>query len=295
MRDDLRAAGVRALAHAGSENWFFGHLGASAIAAHSLLNDFGLPDDVRGPIEALCDRIVDGSPQRFGDAAASGADPCEPKPILTAVGGALRSLRNSGHGIIYATLGLRAMSEDPALCTTAHCDGITRLVAAAQDDSPQRYYGFDDYTRVAPSADEVPDFRSLDEALAYAVAECATAFADAEIDGRRHFFRGEKVHGVTYTWALCELERLGHGELARRGLALARQMLLLGRQRPPGNSEPLAPAPSTPAEPSFWTAVTDPFHALKLSYAALGAADRLGRPRGALLRALGPVWSARRT
>jgi hypothetical protein len=292
VREDLRAAGVRALANAGNENWFFGHLGACVVAGHAMLNDFDLSDPVRDGVASLADHIVDGNPQRFGDAGAGAM--CEPKAVLKAIGDCIGTLHNSGHGIIYATLGLRAMAEDAALCTTAHCDGIARLTVAANDDSPQRYYGFEDYSTVVPTAEQVPEFDTPTEALAYAIEECEHAWSDAQIKDRRYFFNGEKIHGVTYSWALCELEQLGHSELATRGLGIARQMLLLNRQQPPAGAKPSPPARWIPTDAEFWTSTTDPFHALKLAYAALCAAEKLDRPQEALLRSLSRIWSISR-
>ena len=67
-----------------------------------------------------------------------------------------------------------------------------------------------------PSA--IPRASSLDALTRTAIAECAVVYSDEEVAGQRHFFNGEKIHGVTHAQALADLRALGHAALAETGL-----------------------------------------------------------------------------
>ena len=296
MRDDLLSIGLASLSKAGESGvWFSGHFGGAVISGHFLLNEFALEPAVARLIEAKLDEIVDTFPAFFPTARPTpGTDPrvAEPEAILEQLEPALGRVANSGHAVIYASLALRAMRLDTSLQTESSCRNIADLVAAASQHDPNRYYGFDDPSAVELPSEGLPDAGSLDALTRAAIAECAVVYPDEEIAGRKHFFNGEKIHGVTHAQALADLAVLGHGSLVAQGLASLRKQLYLSRQQPP---EPKRTSPRTqliPTQPEFWrTKPADGLHVVKLSYAALAAADRLGAPRPEILGALAAVWN----
>jgi hypothetical protein len=172
--------------------------------------------------------------------------------------------------------------------------GVARLHRNAQDPDPDRYYGIPDHTRVAiePCALPAVGLDAVQLTLA-SLGEFERVHPDLHIEGRRYFFAGEKLHLVTHAHALLWLEALGHDEVARRGLAAHRRQVVLTRHEPPGDTAPLAPASSGPADPGYWGAHGDPWHEIKLAHALSELLPRLpSAERDRAEAHLPMVWAA---
>ena len=294
MREDLLPIGIASLSKAGEgEAWFSGHFGSAIIAGYFLLNEFALDPPVIRLIAAKLDLILESFPAFFPSPPPGNEPPVEEaSAILQQLEPAVLRVANSGHAVIYASLALRAMQRAPALQTASLCQNVATLVAATAQHDPSRYYGCDDPAAADIPEDALPEVSNLDALTRAAIAECERVYPDEEIAGRRHFFNGEKIHGVTHAQALADLAGLGHSSLAEKGRASLRRQLYLSRQTPPDPSRTSPRTELIPSQQDFWRAkATDGFHLVKLSYAALAAADRLQLPRAEVLGALAAVWN----
>jgi hypothetical protein len=293
MREDLLSSGMASLAQAGeTPTWFTGHFGAAAIAGYFLLNDFSLEPPVVRLIGAKLDLMVESFPTLFPPSPAAEAREDEACAIVRELESAIATVANSGHAVIYGSLALRAMRQDPALQTASACRNIAALIAAASQHDPDRYYGWGDIAGVDVPDEAIAKDASIDELTRIAVSECALVYPDEEIAGKRHFFNGEKIHGVTLAQALADLSASGHDALAQKGRAALRKQLYLSRQTPPDVTRTSPTTDLVPTQEEFWRAKpVDGLHVVKLSYAALAAADRLETPRPELLAALASVWN----
>ncbi len=274
--------GLAALSRAGRSGWFDGHIGAAMIALGLFETENRLPRETR----YLVRRQRTLHLTRYADYFALPTER-SPKiegtgPILAALRPHLGRLATSGHGVIFGALALRSLDAAPEMATEHLVDGITTLLGAAALDRPDRYFGRPDYhaatTEIgADQPGDPPTYGSSLEMIRAALRALDLVQDDAEIDGRRYYFAGEKLHAVTHAQALCLLEDLGHGDLARAGFAGHRRQLELNRQEPPGDhaSAPRRPYHLTPIDPGFWDGPLKDAHTFKLAYAGHDLLRRL--------------------
>lgn len=274
--------GLHALVRAGEqEAWFFGHIGAAYISGAALVGEFGpspLPAPARARLAARLPSLSDPFPEWVRPLDEPVSRPADPGPVVEQLADRIATLRMSGHPTIYAVAALRAMHARPELTTERVVAGVLRLCEAARGDDRERYLGVDD-SYVVDEHDREHASRGADAALDTALEACAQLTPDRDVEGRRYFLFGEKIHVLTHLHALRVLESLGHAELARRGLiAQASQVRLC---RFPDEAQRSLPAPASvgPTDAAFWEVDgVDVLHKLKLAEAVL---------------ALGPAFDAR--
>lgn len=293
--------GLAALGRAGRAGWFDGHVGAAMIA----LGLFETENNLRQETRYLVRRQRTLHLARFADYFALPTEPSRRidgvAPILAALAPHVTRLATSGHGVIFGALALRALHAAPEMATENLIAGIVALLGTAAEDRPNRYYGRPDYqartTEVpADGRDQPPAYQSSQDMIRAALAELDPVYDDAEIDGRRYFFAGEKLHGVTHAQALCLLEDLGHGPMARAGFAGHRRQLELNRQEPPADQAIARRRPYhlIPIDPGFWDGPCKDAHAFKLAYAGYDLLRRLpADERVRHLAGLARFWDAR--
>lgn len=273
--NDRMKLGLTGLARAGAVGWFPGHFGAAVLAGHFLLGRRDLPAEVKEEIATQTDAIPGLAPKLFVPFPEAAALPDAEARLVEALAPNVRKLAKSGHGVIYGSLALRALRERPELATAEIVLGLEKLFASARDDAPDRYWGVADY-HAAPMPSDPPPYASLDELARRAFDEMEVVYPEQQIDGETYYFSGEKLHTFTYAQALCDLDSLGYGALAREGLEPHRKHLALSRMTPP-SGEPKRPAPDatfTPLTLHYWKRDRFDDHALKLAYAALALLDR---------------------
>lgn len=286
--------GLAALVRAGeARNWFTGHFGAALIAGGALLRDPAMPGEAIVPV---LDRLVAKLPDWFRPLEDLGdlGTPTSLDDLVTSLAERIGTARTSGHPTIYAVAGLRALARAPERVTTRIVDGLVALHQCTHtDDERGRYYGIDDYFTADVNVDDVPELPDLESAFQEAFRACRDLVPDADVDGRRHFFAGEKIHLVTHAHALDCLDELGYAPLARAGLVSERIQLKLTVT--PDCARKPVPEPSslTPQMSSFWDHDgADVFHKLKLAEAAYQLLPKIPpQERPDAERCLGLFWS----
>jgi len=234
--------GLCGLARAHLASSMAGHLGAALLAGWFFAEEHpDLDADVFAGVTRDLDRIVSGEESIWFDAAEAGITvpelfapfPSEPAAtqrvasIPTALSRNVDHTREAGHNVIFASLALRAFAEHPEHATPSIVDGIRRLIERFDRATPgPGYYGRErgwidgDAVTLAdddgppPYADEAALFRTVIDEL----------IRGASI--RRRGFGG-LVHIINHAYALAELSRAGHQELAIRGLGAHHRHLRL--------------------------------------------------------------------
>jgi len=299
-------AGIAALVRAGeSKNWFFGHFGAALIAGTRLLRDPELPGPAAMALSAKLSDLVAENRDWFAPLSNAALS----TPFELASVGAHRNrealvvvlrrdagtLRTSGHATIYLSAALDVLARHPGWSSDRVVDGLISLHAAGQEDDPARYYGTPDYfdgeTR-AISSDEGRGGDSI-EAFRIGIASLDHQLPDREIEGRRHFLTGEKLHLLTHAHAIATFERLGLGDVAER--AMRAQERLAGLVEPSRGLEAaeVAAAGATPFDAHFWEqSVPDVFHVIKVAEAVVAQVPRLPEgERGVALERIARLWT----
>ncbi len=296
--EEFEAVGVVALVRAGEAGkWFFGHFGAAMIAGARLLSNPNLPGPVALVLSAKLRDMLDANRDWYSPLT----DPCTGlvgvEPVLVELRESAGNLRTSGHPTIYMTAALHVLSRQPALATERAIDALIALHKAARVDDPSRYYGHDDYFRVAdrPAGQLVSP--RIEEGSSRAMQAAFEALghlaADQSIAGRHYFLAGEKVHLITHFHAIVTLEGLGYHDIAAAAEKAQESLRLLveaSNTIPPSD---LKPARSTPNETRFWEQESvDPAHVIKLAEAVTAMLPRMaGTERKVAEENLARLWS----
>lgn len=193
--------------------WFQAHWGAAVLAAYYLCRDVELPDRVKAVVRAQADLLIAKFSEYFVPFEGETADSKRVEEIAAALEGPITGHRASGHHVIFAALGLRALAEAPELATPSLIRGFVKTTEriAAGKAAPDT-----EYNRANP----LPAF--TDEAsLADALFTCILRYENAVFDapGGKGPARPNFTHQITSTESLIQLMRAGRGKLAARGHA----------------------------------------------------------------------------
>ena len=164
------------------------------------------------------------------------ADPKLIEGLLEDLDGGIASLRGKGHNIIFAVTCLKALRAVPDAATPERIDGLRKMVQS---------FG---QTRGEAEKDSDP-LVGLDDEQKF-VHFIFEEFLRARGDG----FDG---HVVTIGHALVELNRMGHKELARKGVPAYWQWVRGARAGEDEGASDIAPAPPrepTPLNREYWAA-----------------------------------------
>lgn len=281
---DYLAKGLSALARAHHVNNMAGHLGAAVVAGYFIAEQHpDLDDAVYEGIEGELDRIIAGqsvfSPKP--NASVSVADmfqsfPKEPahENLVDGIADALAEnidrTRQSGHNVIFAAIAIRALKDHPGLATPPVTDGIRKLIAGFNDESPgSGYYGAEkgriNGRNVTLQRDDAfPPYSNL-QAMANAVLDALIQHA---ADRRVGF--GGLTHVINHAAALAELAHYGYRELAIGGLAAHHEHMQLWRTLPNVAGEPGQRIPTKtehdPRTSAFWQSGELPRDSAKLTH-----------------------------
>jgi hypothetical protein len=261
--------GLCGLARAHLTSSMAGHLGAALLAGWFFAEEHpDLDAGVYAGVARDLDRIVAGEESIWFDAAAAGITvpelfapfPREPSAtervasIATALSANIDHTREAGHNAIFASLALRAFAEHPEHATPSIVDGIRQLIELFDRATPgPGYYGskrgwIDGDAVTLADDDGLPPY--TDEAAMF------QAVIDELVRGasiRRQGFGG-LVHLINHAYALTELSRAGHLDLASRGLRAHHHHLRLYRSLPDVEGElgALVKDRHDPLTPEHW-------------------------------------------
>ena len=261
--------GICGLARSPRASVFAGHLGAAVIAGYFVGEDQSdLPDGVYRGIEGELDRIIRGEETIWFNAKKAGITPHElfdPYPkqssdrklidsIAKALAKNIDRTRQSGHNVIFASIGIRALSDHPQYATPEIVAGISKLIAGFDNAVPGRGYlgkekgwveGKD--ARAAESTQFAP-YRSLGD-----MAETVLKTLIESTSVRRRGFGG-LWHIINHAAGLVELDHFGYKQLALSGLPAHHEHIRLWRSLPDVSSELglLPKAAHDPRTPAYW-------------------------------------------
>jgi hypothetical protein len=285
--------GLCGLARAHLASSMAGHLGAALLAGWFFAEEHpDLDAGVFAGVTRDLDRIVAGEESLWFDAEEAGITVAElfapfpresPAPervasIPAALSANIDHTREAGHNSIFASLALRAFAEHPEHATPSIVDGIRRLTELFDRATPgPGYYGrqrgwIDGDAVTLADDDGLPPY--ADEAA------MSQAVIDELIGGasiRRQGFGG-LFHIINHAYALAELSRAGHADLASRGLRAHHRHLRLYRSLPDLEAElgavvknrhdPLTPQHWSRRDSVQWSAWLS--HRIKTLYAFRG-------------------------
>jgi hypothetical protein len=215
-----------------------GHNAAAVISSAFFCREQKLGADTQKEILAYLDARLFKNPIYAAGRPKEAADPGLVEGLLEDLDAGIATLRGKGHNIIFAVTSLKALRAVPEAATPDRIDGLRKMVrsfgktrgGAATDSDP--LVGLDD-----------------EEKFVHFVFE---EFLKAKGNG----FDG---HVVTIGHALIELYRMGHKELARKGVPSYWQWVREARAgdgegEGAGEVAPAAPPAPTPLTREYWAA-----------------------------------------
>ena len=264
------AKGLRALARAHQVNTMAGHLGAAVVAGYFIAEQHpNLDDEVCRGIEGELDRIVAGesvfSPR--GNATTSVADLFEPFPNQASdeslIDGIADSLtenidrtRQSGHNVIFASIAIRAMKDHPEFATPAVIDGIRKLIAGFNGQSPGSGYYGKSKGRINGRKIALPDEADFPPYANLQVMTKSVLDALIEHASERRVGYGGLTHIINHAAAIAELAHYGYNDLAIKALPAHHEHVQLWRTLPDVADEPDQGHPKKakhdPRKPEYW-------------------------------------------
>jgi hypothetical protein len=213
-----------------------GHNAAAVISSAFFCREQNLGADTQKEILAYLDARLLKNPIYEAAWPKEAADPKLIEGLLEDLDAGIATLRGKGHNIIFAVTCLKALRAVPEAATPERIDGLRKMV---------RSFG---KTRV--EAAKAPDpLVGLDDEQEF-VHFIFEEFLRAKGDG----FDG---HVMTIGHALVELYRMGHKELARKGVPAYWQWVREARAGEDEGASRVAPAPPrapTPLDRAYWAA-----------------------------------------
>ena len=213
-----------------------GHNAAAVISSAFFCREQRLDADTQKEILAYLDARLLKNPIYAEARPSEAADPGLVAGLLEDLDAGIATLRGKGHNIIFTVASLKALRAVPEAATPGRIDGLRKMVRsfgkargeAAKDPDP--LVGLDD-----------------EKKFVHFVFE---EFLRAKGDG----FDG---HVVTIGHALVELHRMGHEELARKGVPAYWQWVRearAGDDEGGGEVAPTPPGAPTPLDREYWAA-----------------------------------------
>ena len=277
--------GLNALARAHNMSSMAGHLGASFIAGYFIgkQRPHLAPEVYRG-IEGDLDRVLQGGSvfgkrmsknSKLGDSELFESFPKQ-KPDATLIDGLAEGLaksisqpRQSGHNVIFASLAIRALKDHPEFATPAVVDGIRKLLAMFNNQTPgSGYYGKEKGRMYGnkvtlPDDDGTPEYDDI-HGMAVAVFDEAIHL-NPQVHRSGY---GGLVHIINHAAAITDLEECGYRDLIPRAIRSHRHHLRLWRNLPDVADErgPLQHSLFTPHSAQYWTSGKVPYDRALLTH-----------------------------
>lgn len=262
-------SGINGLANAHKAGTMAGHLGAAVSAGYFFGEDQSdLPGEVFRGIEGEIKRIIAGEEAIWWNAKQAGitpedlfkpfpkveATPDSIKSIADALQKNVRETRQSGHNVIFASIGIRALLDHTAFASPQVIAGIAKLTEGFNTAHAGRgYYGKQmgwltgNQVELEPN-DTFPPYASIQEMVDVTISEL---IATASV--KKQGFGG-LWHIINHAAAVTELDRFGFKELARLALPAHHQHIRLWRSLPDVEEElgAVPKAAHDPHDPEYW-------------------------------------------
>ncbi|QDV62300.1 hypothetical protein Mal65_14340 [Crateriforma conspicua] len=277
--------GLNALARAHHMSSMAGHLGASMIAGYYIRRQRpNLAPQVYDGIHDDLQRVQDGG-SVFGkrmsrNARLTDAELFMPFPkqaadetlidgIAEALAKSIDQPRQSGHNVIFASFAIRALKDHPEYATPSIVDGICKLMALFEGQTPGNGYYGKQKGRIYGHKIKLPDNDGTP------VFDDIPGMVDAVLDEVIHqdptvhrVGFGGLVHIINHAAAISDLNDCGYGDLASRAVRSHRQHLRLWRSLPNVADEkgPLAVSRFTPHDAAYWTSGEIPYDRALLTH-----------------------------
>jgi hypothetical protein len=174
-----------------------GHNAAAVISSAFFCREQGLDADTQKEILAYLDARLLKNPIYAEARPKEAADPTLVEGLLDDLDAGIATLRGKGHNIIFAVASLKALRAVPEAATPGRIDGLRQMVRSfgqtrgESEKDPDPLVGLDD-----------------EQAFVHFVFEEFLRAKGGGFDG----------HVMTIGHALLELHRMGHEELARKGI-----------------------------------------------------------------------------
>ena len=266
---DYLERGLYGLANAHVAGTMAGHLGAAVIAGYFIGEQLpDLPEGVVHGIEGELQRVINGEEAIWFNAKKAGVTPTQlfRKPdfapdrnisrqdLSAAIGVHAGRLYQSGHDVIFASIGLRAIADHEELATPVVLTGLKRLIDAFRGKSGGRgFYGKAVGWKSAeqvdiPKAKRTPLYENIKDMAQRTIGELIETAAIA----KQGF--GGLFHLINHAAAVVELNRYASPKIAEQSLVPHHRHLELYRSLPDLEAElgAVTKAGSDPRTAEYW-------------------------------------------
>ncbi|WP_318510053.1 hypothetical protein [Photobacterium leiognathi] len=279
--------GILALANAveiDSNAWFQGHTGAALLAGNSLLHSGALNDLAKQSLQERLAQFVDDNQHLMNPLAVS-PETTDYSKVVNAIALNAQQLCHSGHGIIYGTLFLNAVTNNNVVVTERMVTNIAKLIINCMDDNWGRYYGLTDYRQYQPTSLSNKGEIDIHQLCILAVTRSTQ---DLHHNTDKHFFSGDKLHGITHAHAIFLLDKLGYKELAQQAAQQSLIQLELNDRKPESGLKKVIPKPFDLSDPNIWGRDFNDDHQIKLAHSYVELSININQP----LAKLDNLWGA---
>lgn len=233
--------GMSRVADPGNNPFAGGHNAAAVISSAFFCKEQKLGADVQKEVLSVMEARLLTSPI-YAARPDEAADPKLAEGLLADLDAGIATLRSSGHNIIFAATCLKALRQVPEAATPGRVEGLRRMVrsfGAAKGGARK-------------VDDPLVDMGDEPKFIQFVFEEYLKAI-DLYVNGKGH--HGFAGHVITIGHALVELSRMGHKELARKGLPAYWQFVRQARAGADlcGKKVPDGPAGApTPLAREYW-------------------------------------------
>lgn len=246
--------------------WLHGHIGALVLTNFFFVDELSHDPLLEQAIIKQTNKVIKENIQFFEDPFKDNL-PKEPvTEIEKCLKKSLSQLSTAGHGVIFATLTLKAINALDGGLPDNITKGLIALIKNTHKDHPHRYFDNYDYQNQDINFDNIPVFNTVYDAAKYCLGNQSELYLNQEIEGKNYFFHGNKLHDITHAHALVMLDKMGYHELAQSGIRELRKQIKLSDVAPPNGKRHKATSKLNPFDVSFWERDANDEHHYKLAY-----------------------------
>ena len=286
LDDSYLVKGLNALARAHRMSAMAGHLGAAVVAGYFIGKQRpDLDPEVYKGIEADLDRVMGGESvfgskmtknSKIADSDLFEAFPKE-KPNESLIDGIAEALekniktpRESGHNVIFASIAIHALKEHPDFATPSIIDGIRKLIGLFDNAHPgSGYYGkakgriTGNKITLPEGEDGTPPYTDVKGMVEAVLDEIINQ--DPKVHRQGY---GGLIHVNNHAAAITDLAQYGYPELVPAAIASHRRHLRLWRNLP-NVADEFGPEPFSEFSPytsAYWTSGKVPYDRALLTH-----------------------------
>jgi hypothetical protein len=232
--------GMSRVADAGNNPFGDGHSAAAVMSSAFFCREQKLGDDVQKEMLALVETRHLSKPL-YAVRPNETSDPKLIDGLLDDLNAGITTLRRSGHNIIFAVTSMKALREVPEAATPERIDGLRKMVQSFGKDQGK-----------PPEREALVDLADEQKFIHFVFEEFLKAM-DLYLIGKGH--HGYAGHVLTIGHALVELSRMGHKDLAQKGMPAYWQFVREARSGADLGGKTVAAAPPhapTPLTSDYW-------------------------------------------